>query len=172
MKRFFFSITVLTAVATANACSSGSSTSGFSDDPDSGSGATLSFSTDVYSPIIEKHCIFCHGPTEDGGSGSGIQFGSVDMGTETSAYANLVGTSGGVAAGGAACSTKGSAGLKRVAPSDPTDSLLYNKISNNDGDGGTLPGILCGHAMPLGEPALSAADQTTIHDWIAQGANP
>jgi hypothetical protein len=157
-----FSVLAITSVWTG--CSSSST------DPtsvsDSGSGT--SFSTSVY-PIIEKHCIFCHGPTADGGAGSGIEFGKLDMGTEANAYANLVGTTGGVAAAGAACATSSH---KRVVPGDPTDSLLYNKLVSNDGDGGTLSTVFCGHAMPLDKPAIDASDLQTIDEWISQGANP
>jgi hypothetical protein len=129
----------------------------------------------VYAAIIEKHCIFCHGPTADGGPGIGIAYGSLDMRTEATAYANLVGDGGGVLAQGFSC---GSSGLLRVAPGNPEQSLIYNKVISNDGDGGSLTtadggkAVFCGHPMPEGLPALPAADLQAIQDWIAQGGNP
>ena len=135
---------------------------------------TLSFNTDVYTPILSKRCIGCHGPTADGGAGSGISSGKLDLGTEPNAYTNLVGAP----AAGKACATLGGQGLVRVKPGDPNTSLLYNKLASNDGDGGIIlladggPSVLCGNPMPLHGHALAAADLGTIHDWIQQGATP
>jgi hypothetical protein len=149
---------------------------------DSGGGgndaAAVAFGTDVYSGIIAARCLACHGPTADGGPGTGIQFGHLDMSTQDTAYANLVGDGGGVPADGVACSTLGADGLLRVAPGNPTTSLIYNKLASNDGDGGSIlladggPMVFCGNPMPLHHSAISAADLGIVHDWISQGATP
>jgi hypothetical protein len=137
--------------------------------------APVSFSTDVYANIISAKCLFCHGPTADGGPGIGIAFGHLDMSTETLAYANLLGDGGGAPAGGVAC---GTTGLLRVVPGNPTQSLLYNKLASNDGDGGSLllpdggPMVFCGHPMPENHPAIGATDLAAVQTWIAQGGSP
>jgi hypothetical protein len=148
-----------------------------SGDGGSGEAGPLSFNADVYT-IVTARCISCHGPLPDGGDGSGVAFGKLDMRTEAAAYANLVGD-GGVVAAGSKCAALGAdAGLKRVVAGNPTDSLLYNKLASNDGDGGTLlnadggPAIFCGSPMPLHLPAVSASQLAKIHDWIQAGANP
>jgi hypothetical protein len=141
------------------------------------SAAALSFKSDVYS-IIGGHCVFCHGPLPDGGPGSGIEFGSLDMASATIAYGNLVGDGGGVPAQGKACGPLGDAGLLRVDPGNAAESLIYNQLSSNDGDGGsnTLPDggkvVLCGNPMPLHEDALPTVDLTAIQSWINEGAQP
>jgi hypothetical protein len=140
--------------------------------------STASFATSVYGPIISARCTFCHGLTADGGPGVGIQFGHLDMSTEANAYANLVGDGGGVPAGGSACKTLGQSGLLRVSPGSPASSLIYNKVVSNDGDGGSVVladgglEVFCGHPMPEFEPSIPSSDIATIHDWIAQGAQP
>ena len=144
---------------------------------DAGVDTGLSFATSIYAPIIETHCVFCHNVV-DGGPGSGAQFGRLDMTTAATAYANLVGDGGGAAANGFSCAALGANGLLRVAPGAPEESLFYNKVWSNQGDGGTStladggPAVFCGHPMPLGEPSIPAAEIATIHDWIAQGAKP
>jgi len=49
--------------------------------------------------------------------------------------------------------------LMRVLPFDPDNSCLMRRIT-----GRTLP------QMPLGGPALTPADTSTIYNWIKQGA--
>jgi hypothetical protein len=141
------------------------------------SAPSLSFSTDVYT-IIGSHCTFCHGLV-DGGEGSGIKFGHLDMGTESAAYGNLVGEAGaGVLAQGKACGHLGDAGLLRVDPSNAVQSLFYNKVESNDGDGGSLTYadgglvVLCGNPMPDHGDRLPSADLATIQTWINEGAKP
>jgi hypothetical protein len=108
----------------------------------------------------------------------GISHGNLDMGTEQKAYANLVGDGGGVPADGVACGSLGAKGLLRVDPGNPNQSLLYNKVATNDGDGGstTLPdggeAVFCGNPMPLHEAAIPSAEVQAIQDWIAQGGHP
>src|SRR5277367_3563300 len=78
---------------------------------DSGGGgndaAAVAFGANVYASIIAVKCLGCHGPTADGGPGTGIQFGHLDMSTQAAAYANLVGDGGGVPADGVACGPLG-----------------------------------------------------------------
>jgi hypothetical protein len=50
---------------------------------------------------------------------------------------------------------------KRVVPSNPGLSFVYNKISEQ------VP--WCGVRMPQGQPALSNAQIQLFYDWIAQG---
>ena len=78
---------------------------------------TLSFSTDIYSPILEHHCTGCHGFLPDGGAGSVISFGKLDLSSVDAGYANLVGA---FAAGGACGVIAGSPGPLRVDPGAPT----------------------------------------------------
>jgi hypothetical protein len=63
----------------------------------------------------------------------------------------------GVAARVVGVSGTGCAGLL-ADPADPTNSLLYTKLS---------PKPSCGSQMPLARPALSAADAACILAWIA-----
>jgi hypothetical protein len=180
MNRFLLSSILLVRTAAACFVSACSNSSQQTDSgSDAGNDASLSFGTNVYGPIITSYCTFCHGLTGDGGPGIGIQFGHLDMSTESNAYANLVGDGGGVLAAGSGCGKLGAdAGLLRVLPGDPTDSLIYNKVVSNDGDGGSVilsdggAEVFCGHPMPEFEPSLPASDLAAIHDWIAQGAKP
>ena len=141
---------------------------------DSSSAAFLSFSTNVYGPILNDNCVGCHS-TSDSGPGPGAEFGHLDMSSATLAYGNLVGDGGGVFAAGSQCADSG---IKRVVPADPTHSLIYNKVASNAGDGGAITTadgsttVFCGHPMPLNGPALVSADLSTIRDWIQQGAKP
>jgi hypothetical protein len=139
--------------------------------PDDSSPATndagpLSFSADIYGPIVQHHCIGCHGPTADGGPGSGIAFGHLDMSSVDAGFANLVN----VAAAGGACELiDGSAGPVRVVPGNAAASLLYDKVN------GFTVAPVCGSPMPKsgeigdgGQAAVVGAIQT----WINQGALP
>ena len=55
-------------------------------------------------------------------------------------------------------SSLGGCNLQRVTPGEPTNSTLYDKISQANPQ--------CGGIMPPGGPLISAADQNTIFDWI------
>jgi hypothetical protein len=55
-------------------------------------------------------------------------------------------------------------GLLRVKASDPDNSFLIIKL--------TGPTAAQGSLMPLGKPALTAAQVQLIRDWITQGALP
>jgi hypothetical protein len=78
------------------------------------------------------------------------------MSTETKAYANLVGKT----------STENNCGQTYVVAGNAVMSLLYQKVL------GTSIPANCGERMPYAKPAISAADVTTIKDWINGGAAP
>jgi mono/diheme cytochrome c family protein len=173
----------LTVALASVACSSSNNSSSDSSD-DAGNGAdtsvgnqdsgngndsaspTLTFSADIYAPIIEHHCVGCHGFAADGGAGSGIAFGKLDLSSVDAGYANLVN----VAAAGAACGSEdGGSALVRVVPGNAADSLLYLKV---DGFTTAPP---CGSPMPKsGEipDGGQAVVAQQIQTWIDQGAQP
>ena len=136
--------------------------------PEDAGPAALSFNTDIYVPIIEKHCTGCHGFGADGGAGSGISFGKLDMSSVDAGYANLVNA----AAAGAACATTtadGGGTLLRVVPGSADTSLLYEKVN------GFTVAPPCGGAMPKsGEipDGGQAIIVEQIETWIDQGALP
>ena len=109
---------------------------------DAGAGAAPRWSTDVY-PILAAGCAgaACHV-----GGRAAPQLGM----TAASAYMAVTTGRGGCALTSTAL----------VTPGMPDASLLYLKVS----------GSTCGTRMPLGRPALSAAEQQTISAWIAAGA--
>jgi hypothetical protein len=158
-----------TSSTTPDSSTSTSPDSSTSTSPDSSTaqdGGTLSFSRDIYAPIIEHHCVGCHGFTPDGGAGPGIAFGNLDLSSVDAGYANLVN----VPAAGVACgATDGATAPIRVVPGSAATSLLYEKV-----DGFTTPPP-CGHAMPEsgeipdGGQAIVAQQ---IETWINQGALP
>jgi hypothetical protein len=155
-----------------------------------GEAGPLSFAKDIY-PIVGAHCSTCHGvgtiaPPADAGpdatptSGNGFNFGHLDMGDASAAWASLVGDGGVPAQGigpvpaqdaGATCATLGSAGLLRVALDDAGGSLFANKVAAKE-DGG--PTVFCGNPMPNPPTALplDPGQVQTISDWITQGAKP
>jgi hypothetical protein len=126
----------------------------------------LTFSADIYGPIIEHHCVGCHGFAADGGAGSGIAFGKLDLSSVDAGYANLVN----VAAAGAACGSEdGGSALVRVVPGNAADSLLYLKV---DGFTTAPP---CGGAMPKSGEIPDGGQAVVVQQiqtWIDQGAQP
>jgi plastocyanin len=98
--------------------------------------ATLSaIQAQIFSPI----CAVCHPPNQGMDLRSGKAFASiVDVNSAEQPS------------------------LKRVKPSDPTNSYLYQKITG-------APGI-AGAQMPFGGSPLTAAQMQLIHDWILAGA--
>jgi len=59
----------------------------------------------------------------------------------------------------------GDSSILLVKPGDPRNSLMFRKINcNQPGPFNSSP------RMPLARPAMSAADQALIYDWIAAGA--
>jgi hypothetical protein len=124
------------------ACGSGSSAADGSDD----AGAPPTF-TRAYTEILGPYCGPCHQ------QGQLAPF--MDFGTQSTAYAALVG----VKASGPSC---GSSGETRVVPGDASRSLLFQKISE------TVPP--CGAPMPYGSHPLPTGQVTLIEDWINAGA--
>ena len=126
----------------------------------------LSFSTDIYAPIIQHHCIGCHGFEADGGAGSGIAFGKLDMSSVDAGFANLVN----VASTGAACGGEdGAAGPIRVIPGNATGSLLYEKVN------GFTTAPPCGDPMPKSGEIPDGGQAIVVEQieaWINQGALP
>ena len=102
----------------------------------------ISWLSDVWMPILLNRCQDCH--TND----QGAQV--FTMKTAPGAYANLVDVQ----------AIAGCLSLKRVKPFSSAESALYLRIS----------GWTCGDRMPLGITPLTAAQITTIRDWIDQGA--
>jgi hypothetical protein len=164
MKAFVFRhftpfIALAAALGSASACSGGDTTSGNPADgggssssssssggsSDSGGGG-ISFATAVY-PILTANCVGCHG-----------HLNPIDMSVSASdARGRLVNQP---APSGVACA---SSTEKLVTPGNSAMSILYSKVS--------APNPVCGARMPLGS-ALPATDQTTIKDWIDEGAQP
>lgn len=103
--------------------------------------------TEIYVTILEPTCSVCHKP---GGIGAFQDFSS-----QSSAYTALVG----VKASGPSC---GSSGETRVLAGNPSQSLLFQKVSEANPP--------CGSQMPLGGPPLSSAQVTLIEGWINDGA--
>lgn len=120
--------------------------------------------TNVYANIIGARCASCHRPNAT----TGVSAGNLDMSTQPTAYANLVG----VAAAGTGAGTSGitcvSAMLTRVVAGNSAGSLLHNKVASKLA--GTL--ALCGSPMPLpgGAAALTQAQVNLIAAWIDGGA--
>lgn len=102
--------------------------------------------TNVYNVIISGTCTGCHG--------GNFPSGSLNMGAQATAYANLVN----VTSAGPACGIKME---KRVLPNDHANSLIWNKINGTQD---------CGSRMPLGGGALSQEKIDLMAEWIDLGA--
>jgi len=94
-------------------------------------------------PILNQHCVECHGATEPG---AGLVL------TADQAYNNLVGVT----------STQAK-DLRLVEPGLPDKSYLVFKLAGRQGEVGGS-----GEQMP--KTQLSDAELTTIQDWIVKGA--
>jgi hypothetical protein len=156
-----------TLVLTASVAACGSSGPGVNVAGDGGSGedaaavgspdaiedAGPGFS-EVYSTIVSGRCLPCHS------SGGGVMFGNLDMSTEQTAYANLVGVK---AAGVGDC---GRSGLTRVVPGSAATSLMFNKVNAK------LKQIAppCGDTMPDDQTVLNQTQVDLIESWINDGA--
>jgi hypothetical protein len=126
----------------------------------------LGFSTDIYTPIIEKHCAGCHGYSADGGAGTGIAFGKLDLSSVDAGYENLVNAP---AAGEACADIDGSAGPLRVDPGSADTSLLYIKVN------GFTTAPPCGGPMPKSGEIPDGGQAVVVQQietWINQGALP
>ena len=102
--------------------------------------------------IVAKGCqgaSLCHGGPA----------GKLMMTTRKAAYDNLVGKAAmGMSADKTSCVDSG---LMRVAPSDPDNSLLMQKVRGTH---------TCGDVMPPNPPMLSPAEIEQIQTWITLGA--
>lgn len=97
----------------------------------------------VFTPI----CSVCH----TGPAGSGLPAG-MDLTSAAASFDNLVGVA-----------SVQQPGLSRVAPGDPDNSYLVQKIEGT---------AAAGERMPLGGPFLDAGTIAAVREWIANGANP
>jgi hypothetical protein len=98
--------------------------------------------TEVYSTVLQS-CKSCH-------AGLLAQFIGLDMGTQASAYKNVVGVHGTGSCSGQTLVERGSA----------TTSLLYEKLTNPP----------CGSMMPQNSPPLPQASIDLVKSWIDEGA--
>lgn len=105
----------------------------------------VSFATDVL-PLFTANCASCHAPGEFADD-QGITMYL----TEADAYSLIVNKP-----------SDQDAGLTRVIPGDSANSLLYQKISQDN------PPV--GIRMPFLRLPLSQSDIDTIKNWIDQGA--
>lgn len=101
--------------------------------------ATVSFANDIQ-PIFDTNCTSCHVGT--------VGNGGLDL-TPGSSYGHLVGVP-----------SPGRGGLLLVKPRDPTNSVLYGKIT----------GTRFGTRMPFGGAPLGLGDIDNIRTWILEGA--
>jgi hypothetical protein len=93
--------------------------------------------------MVLKPCASCH-------AGLIAQFIGLDMGTQATAYMNLVGGHGTGSCGGQTLVAKGSAAT----------SLLYEKLTSPP----------CGSLMPQNAPPLPQASIDLVKTWIDEGA--
>ncbi len=98
--------------------------------------------TEVYGTVL-KSCTSCH-------AGLVAQFIGLDMGTQATAYGNLVGAQGSGSCGGRSLVVRGSAAT----------SLLYEKVTSPP----------CGSLMPQNAPPLPQASIDLLKTWIDEGA--
>jgi hypothetical protein len=139
--------------------------------------ASVTTFAEVWTQVIDVHCVGCHSPAPDGGTAKGgFTIGHLDMSTADAGYANLVNVPAGgtssIVADAAACDTLAEAGVAggiRVVPGDAGASLLYLKVN-----GFTTPPP-CSSPMPAnGEipDGGQAAVVQEIQTWINEGAHP
>jgi hypothetical protein len=172
------------AVAVASACfvggsvgcssssgTDGSSSSSSSSGSSSGSSSMVSFSNDVM-PIFKQGCTLtqdCHGQMGNAAEAN-LYLGDSVMNTSTTimnAYMNIVSQP-----------AVENASFQLVKPSDHKNSYLYMKISDMQSDLDALActscticaGGPCGVPMPFGNLPLTSDQQSTIANWIDQGA--
>lgn len=117
-------------------------------------GPTESFAA-LYRDILMPKCAgpYCHVATNRGG---------LNLTSPSIAYQRLVGRKGGADERDPYSLCK-DGGTLRVAPGDPENSLLIQKLTRGDQD-------VCGKPMPLDLAPLPEADIARLRRWIAQGA--
>jgi hypothetical protein len=123
----------------------------------------VSFSTNIYNPIVSTICTVCHSPA------GADPWMDLQTGGASTVLANVwinvapAATGSGTAPDLSACGQPGPpVSIKRVVPNDLANSLVYLKIT------GTQP---CGVQMPKNGPFLSTTQTDLFRDWILQGAN-
>jgi hypothetical protein len=119
--------------------------------------------TNVYANVIGTRCTGCHRP-----GGGGVTTGMLDMSTQATAYARLVGVPSAGTGAGTSGVTCASIAMPRVAAGNSAGSLLFNKVNSK------LAGTpaACGSPMPLPATAvpLTQAQVDLIAGWIDGGA--
>lgn len=101
-------------------------------------GARVAFAS--VQQILAGNCAGCHPPLQ----GMDLTAGRV--------YASIVNVK-----------SREAPSLMRVKPGDPTDSYLYQKVTQSK--------PLAGVRMPKGGPPLTSDETTTLRAWIEQGAS-
>jgi hypothetical protein len=148
--RFTLPLALTTVGASLVACSSSNSSS-----------TTAPTFTQVYTDIIVgRGCIECHAPADSGP----VRHNTLDMSSQSAAYAHLVN----VPTAGPAC---GKDPLIRVVPGDPSKSVMYEKVSEDNPPCGVRMPYGCNMTPPnLGLRCLNAAEQEEVANWITAGA--
>jgi hypothetical protein len=112
---------------------------GVADVSATGDGTTVSYSTDITTIFANRTCLTCHGVPGPGFTGILYSYGT------------LVGVT-----------SNYSAPALLVKPYDPTNSVLYGRVTNS-GQFGEL--------MPQGGPQIPLAERDKIRTWILEGAH-
>jgi hypothetical protein len=115
----------------------------------------VSFSTNIYTPIVNNICVTCHTP------GGISQFMDLSISASDVVTNKWVGIPADTGAGPPQMCQ--SSGLIRVVAGSPSTSLVYLKISQSSPP--------CGVQMPEGLTPLTSAQQQLFFDWITEGAN-
>jgi hypothetical protein len=110
--------------------------------PDGPGDATVSFARDIQ-PIFDGHCIGCHRP-----------LGEADLDLRASvSYDNLVNRP-----------SRNYPPALRVVPGDPTNSVMFGKVSDSGQFGGPMP------QPGGGSPPVPPEGIEKIRTWILEGA--
>ncbi len=118
---------------------------------DSDPSTSVSFSRDLFPKVIMPKCVKCHDPNSGAGGSSEGNIGFTVGGLDLTSRDSLL--EGGMNSAGAL-----------IAPGQPCDSVLYQKIGQSP---------LSGVRMPFdGPPFLTAEERGLVVDWIAEGAQP
>ncbi len=143
-------IEIAVGVALLGACSSGGAQSAdASTDPPCVTGLTATCSATydpptfdtIFTSILQPNCAVGTGTCHT----SDFEAGGIAFADESTAYATLLGTSGGTAF---------------VLPKDPSCSTLMKRLESDDPS----------YHMPRGPTFLSPGDLCTIVQWISEGA--
>ena len=133
-------------IGSGSSSSSGGGGSSGSGSGSGSSGATVSFQTiqdQVFTPI----CAQCHAGAS---APQGLQL------SQGEAYAMIVGVA-----------SQEQPALKRIAPGDPDNSYLVQKIMGTAAVGAQMP-----DGCPITQPCLTTATIDLIRQWVSEGAPP